>query len=190
MAAQPTFLSAIGSVGSSASRTGEEQLASRAQVGVFEIASEIVSGEPPEDVTRQEFPMDFSKARTVIVLRPAPETVGSSEAISQIDALMGGVEDETVPTRFAYMAARAAIGFAYSPRRLGVPYIVPKLWATTDDVGGIRLLWTFRSKRLIANFGARAELRTYIYYESRKEHGGDTLDGESLRRRLDWLTQR
>jgi hypothetical protein len=122
----------------------------------------------------------------------SPGTQMSSEVISEIDQLKAGVEDEEIPTDFAYKAACTVVELAYSQPETQnrIPRIMPKPWVTTDDVGGIRVVWTFESKRLVANFGARPDLQTYLYYESQLEHDAEPLNANSLRRRLAWLTQR
>lgn len=122
-----------------------------------------------------------------------PASRVSSQIISAIDQLKAGKEDEVVPTDFAYMTACAVIQSAYSREAQtarNVPRIMPEPWVTTDDVGGIRVLWNFGSRKLRANFGARPELQTYLYYESNSELNAEPLDAELLKRRLTWLTER
>jgi hypothetical protein len=132
------------------------------------------------------------------------DVVGTSEAgrwsrpvIEQIDALQAGADDEVPPTEYAYERARSIIEEAYgridssrAKKRLGVPEIFPRPFVTTDDVGGIRLSWRLGSKLLRANFGARPELQSYIYFESGLEHDAEELSVENLAGRLAWLTGR
>jgi hypothetical protein len=121
-----------------------------------------------------------------------PESRVSSQLIGEIEQLKAGKPDEAQATDFAYKTARAVIESAYALVQLGrnVPRIVPEPWATTDDVGGIRVLWDSGSRKLRANFGARPELQTYLYYESDVEHDAEPLDAKSLKSRLRWLTAR
>ena len=117
--------------------------------------------------------------------------------IEEIDALRVGREDEVVPTEYAYKNARSIVESAYgeinsprSKRRRGVPEIFPKPLVTTDDVGGIRLSWRTEAAQVRANFGARPELRSYVYFESPLEHDVELLDPHHLAERLTWLTGR
>lgn len=119
----------------------------------------------------------------------------SRGVISEIDALLAGSEDEVAPTRHAYERARSVVEAAYGEldrlrgkKRRGVPEIFPKPLVTTDDVGGIRLSWRMGSKQVRANFGARPELQSYVYFESGLEHNAEDLDVEHLAGRLAWLT--
>jgi hypothetical protein len=117
--------------------------------------------------------------------------------VEAIDALQAGNEDEVRPTEFAYKNARSTIESAYgevdgsrAKKRRGVPAIFPKPLITTDDVGGIRLSWITENKQVRANFGARPELRSYVYFESGSEHDVEPLDPQHLAGRLAWLTAR
>lgn len=114
------------------------------------------------------------------------------------DAVVGRIdglateEDEVKPTKFAYIRARSIVESAYGlikgPR--SVPEIVPEASVTTDDVGGIRLAWRNGPRHVLANFGAEADLRSYIYFESPHEHQIEALDAQHLAGRLAWLTSR
>jgi hypothetical protein len=129
----------------------------------------------------------------IFVLTVAPENRVSSQIIAEIDQMKAGAEDdETIPTDFAYQNAHAIIQSAYAQADPGrtVPRFNPIPWATTDDVGGIRVLWDFSGRKLRANFGASPALKTYLYFESARESDSEALNAESLSRRLKWLTER
>lgn len=120
-----------------------------------------------------------------------PETRTASEIVAEIDRLKAGVEDEVTPTDYAYEQARRTVEAAYAaikPRR-HIPTTLMEPWATTDDVGGIRLLWDVGSRKLRANFGAGPGLRTYLYHESPSEHDAEPLNIRTLTGRLKWLTE-
>lgn len=121
-----------------------------------------------------------------------PESRTSSQVVTEIDRLKAGKEDEVIPTDYAYEQARRTVEAAYAAiKPLGaVPSVQPEPWATTDDVGGIRLLWDVGSKKLRANFAARPGLRTYLYHESAFEHDAEPLNIQTLTGRLTWLTER
>ena len=122
----------------------------------------------------------------------APYGRNSSIVISEIDALKGGVEDEAIPTDFAYQNARSIVESAYGQVRSKnfVPNIIPHPIVTTDDAGGIRLAWRHEEKHVRVNFGATPNLRSYLYFEFRLEHVVEQLDAENLARRIAWLTAR
>ena len=121
-----------------------------------------------------------------------PESRVSSQLIAEIEELKAGKPDEVIPTDFAYKTACAVIQSAYALAQLGrnVPRVMPEPWVTTDDAGGIRVLWNSGSRKLRANFGARPELQTYLYFESDVDHDAEPLDAKSLKSRLSWLTER
>lgn len=116
----------------------------------------------------------------------------SRPVLEAIDALLAGGEDEVVPTRFAYERARSVVEAAYGQVKThkNVPTLIPRPLVTTDDVGGIRLSWRTSDRQVRANFGARPDLRSYIYFESALEHSVEPLDAQHLARRLAWLTGR
>ena len=133
----------------------------------------------------------FSGA-AITLLGIAPENRVSSQIIEEIEQLRAGVEDEVMPTQFAYQNAYTVIQSAYSQADPGrnVPRFNPVPWATTDDAGGIRVIWNFGARKLRANFGARPDLETYLYHESDTDSDAEPLDPESLKSRLKWLTER
>lgn len=129
---------------------------------------------------------------SITIFRIPPATLAPFAIINEIDALRAGKdEDEAVPTDFAYEAARAVVDSAYSlvETEGTIPRILPTPWATTDDAGGIRVIWNSGSKKLRANFGATPQLQTYLYHESETESDAEPLDPESLRSRIMWLTE-
>jgi hypothetical protein len=129
----------------------------------------------------------------VIMFGMAPGSRVSSQIIGEIDRLKVGAEDdEAIPTDFAYQNAHAVILSAYAQADPGrtVPRFNPIPWATTDDVGGIRVLWDFGTRKLRANFGASPQLKTYLYFASESESDSEALNAESLKSRLKWLTER
>src|SRR5262249_41702899 len=110
--------------------------------------------------------------------------------VHDIDELMAGKEDEEKPTVFAYSNARSVIesacGKASTTDKINP--MLPKPLATTDDVGGIRLLWNLGLRNIRLNFGAAPDRQSYLYYEAGLDHGVEPLDDENLVKRLDWLT--
>jgi hypothetical protein len=127
-----------------------------------------------------------------------PLTRLSEAVINEIDALMVGREDEAKPTEFAYSNARNLIESAYGKafRQVKVPWsvqeVLPNPAATTDDMGGIRLLWHEGTKQIRLNFGANENRRSYLYFEEdlRQQginHGVQPLDPDHLAERFAWL---
>ena len=92
--------------------------------------------------------------------------------IHDIDELMAGKEDEEKPTQFAYAYARRVVESAYGKAKITgtLATIVPKPVATTDDAGGIRLLWNLGAKNVRLNFGAAQDRQSYLYYEAGQDH--------------------
>jgi hypothetical protein len=127
-----------------------------------------------------------------------PYTTANAPVVREIDAVRAGSEDEVVPTDFAYMSARSVVESAYGQlpktlkdlKRQYLPLLIPSPLVTTDDVGGIRLLWRAGNRQVRANFGARPDLRSYLYFESGLEHDMEPLDAQHLAGRLAWLTGR
>lgn len=85
------------------------------------------------------------------------------------------------PTEFAYAFAKFVVN------KLNSQILVPFL--TTDDRGGIRMIWRSNGRRVIANFGATPESRSYVYYESEIDHDTEPLGADRLTNRLRWLGQ-
>lgn len=114
----------------------------------------------------------------------------SDVIIHDIDELMAGKEDEEKPTEFAYSYARRVVESAYGKARITgtLATIVPKPVATTDDAGGIRLLWNLGTRNVRLNFGAAEDRQSYLYYEAGQDHGVEPLDEDRLAGRLAWLT--
>jgi hypothetical protein len=121
-----------------------------------------------------------------------PTIKDSSAVLAEIDGLAAGVEDEVKPSDYAYTRARSLVESAYGQVKLAgnVPEIVPQVSVTTDDVGGIRLAWRLGPKQIRANFGAAANLRSYLYFESVLEHYVKDLDVKHLAGGLDWLIKK
>jgi hypothetical protein len=111
--------------------------------------------------------------------------------IDEVDTLKAGVEDESIPSDYAYNKTRIMVWASY--KRLSqrsVPLIVPDpVLVTTDEAGGVRIAWEVREKRLRAHFGSKAESRSYLYFQSNEKHDIEELDETNLSRRLAWLTQ-
>lgn len=133
-------------------------------VTVFAIS--LISGDPPK-----------GRARSVV---------------EAIDLLLAGGEDEITPTEYAYEKARSIVESAYgrAEAKMRIPEALPRPSITTDDVGGVRLSWRADARQLRANFGARQDLRSYIYFESGEEHDIEELSADNLAGRLAWLTGR
>ncbi|MGH9687725.1 MAG: hypothetical protein ACRD5K_11605 [Candidatus Acidiferrales bacterium] len=112
--------------------------------------------------------------------------------IEAIDSLLASKEDEVPPTDYAYEKARSVVESAYGRvrARMNVPEVIPRPSITTDDVGGIRFSWRANGKQVRANFGARDGLRSYIYFESDRDHDVEELNADRLSGRLSWLTGR
>jgi hypothetical protein len=117
--------------------------------------------------------------------------VASAAVLGELDALVAGREDETKPTPTAYSNARRIVELAYSKAVLDktMPAALPVPFVTTDDLGGIRLIWHTETKRLRANFGATADLRSYLYHATDSHHDVEPLDEDHLAERLAWLTK-
>jgi hypothetical protein len=115
-----------------------------------------------------------------------------SPVVAEIENLRRGVEDEAIPTDFAYANAKQTVesGYGQFKSYALAPKTVPRPFVTTDDVGGIRLAWRSGKKQVLANFGARSGLKSYLYFESPIEHGSQVLDPGNLAGRLSWLTAR
>jgi hypothetical protein len=126
------------------------------------------------------------------VMNVAAPFIGSSAVLTEIDALAAGVDDEVKPSEYAYGRARAFVEAAYGQALLpkSVPRTIPAPLVTTDDVGGVRLAWRLGPKQLRANFGANANLRNYLYFESGLEHHVEDLDVSRLAGGLDWLAKK
>lgn len=116
----------------------------------------------------------------------------SSAALTEIDGLAAGMENEVKPTDYAYTRARSLVESAYGQTKLrgNVPELVPQVSVTTDDVGGIRLAWRVGPKQIRANFGAAANLQSYLYFESALQHYVEDLDAKHLAGGLDWLIKK
>ena len=114
----------------------------------------------------------------------------SDVIVHDIDELMAGKEDEEKPTQFAYAYARRVVESAYGKAKITgtLATIVPKPVATTDDAGGIRLLWNLGAKNVRLNFGAAQDRQSYLYYEAGQDHDVEPLDEDHLATRLAWLT--
>jgi hypothetical protein len=116
----------------------------------------------------------------------------SDVIVHDIDELMAGKEDEAKPSNFAYTYARRVIESAYGKAKItgSVPTLLPKPLATTDDLGGIRLLWNLGAKNVRLNFGAAQDRQSYLYYEAGQVHGVEPLDEDHVVEKLAWLTAR
>jgi hypothetical protein len=127
----------------------------------------------------------------------SPAIRPSDLIVHDLDELMAGKEDETKPTEFAYANARkvveSAYGRAFSKTRISY-FMFPKPVVTTDDAGGIRLLWHEGAKQIRLNIGSAADRKTYLYFQAETQHGIDhgvePLDKDNLATRLAWLTDK
>lgn len=90
-------------------------------------------------------------------------------------------QDWITPTRYSYNRALAILESVVD---------LPVTFMTTDPEGGIRMAWRQGRSQVRANFAARPELRSYIYYESPIVHDVEDLDALNLLKRLSWLTGR
>ncbi len=96
-----------------------------------------------------------------------------------------------LPTGFAFSNALRVVSCALALARAEKPtaYLeLPEPAFSTDDLGGVRLIWVKDGRHLRANFGGRPELRSYLYHEIGTEHGIEELESELLLSRLYWLT--
>ena len=89
--------------------------------------------------------------------------------------------DWDTPTDFAYSFA-THITQQFKVR-------IPLPFLTTDDCGGIRMIWHLGGKQVIANFGATPEARSYIYSESEAEYGTQDLTYANLSSRIQWMNE-
>jgi hypothetical protein len=156
----------------------------------------------PDDVEEFEGGIYYQPLQETVLVKnhkiENPLTRLSEAVISEIDALMVGREDEAKPTEFAYSNARNLIESAYGKAfgQVKVPWsvqeVLPNPAATTDDMGGIRLLWHEGTKQIRLNFGADENRRSYLYFEEdlRQQginHGVELLDPDHLAERFAWL---
>lgn len=125
---------------------------------------------------------------------PSTNTVNpvSTAIIRELDTLAAGKEDESRPTSVAYANARSTVEAAYGRTKSdkNLPVASPIPFVTTDDLGGIRILWHTDTKRLRANFGAADNLRSYLYYSTDVDHNVEPLDENHLAERLAWLADK
>jgi len=129
----------------------------------------------------------FGVSKEKIIENPA--TRPSDAVVHDIDELRAGKEDEAKPTDFAYVYARRVIESAYGKAKITkATTVLPNPLATTDDLGGIRLLWNLGPRNIRLNFGAAPDRQSYLYYEAGLDHGVEPLNDESLVKRLAWLT--
>jgi hypothetical protein len=131
-----------------------------------------------------QVPFVSKEAKISPAIRP------SDLIIHDLDELMAGKEDEAKPTAFAYTYARHVIESAYGRAQTtrSVPTVLPRPLTTTDDFGGIRLLWNLGTRNIRLNFGAADDRQSYLYHEAGQDHGVEPLDEDHLATRLAWLT--
>jgi hypothetical protein len=113
-----------------------------------------------------------------------------SEVFREIHALRQPEDvDELVPTDYAYWNALKIVAGAYQSLRCEHPRYanLEQPAGVVDSSGGVRLIWRTDSKQVKANFGARPDLKSYLYYESGQVYDVETLDIPTLARRLGWL---
>lgn len=113
-----------------------------------------------------------------------------SEVFLEINALKQPEDtDDPVPTDFAYWSALRTVAATYSSLRKEHPHYseLPTPVGVVDSAGGVRLIWKTNAKQVKANFGGRADLRSYLYYESGQTYDVEPLDVPTLARRLGWL---
>lgn len=168
-------------------------LTSAAPVAFVDLTIPSVSAE--EVLERLMSQRESDASNFAIDIQPVSPFAGWSRSIvAAIDALLSRDEDEVAPTPYAYEKARSIVESAYAeinkargqkPR--GVPEIFPRPLVTTDDVGGIRLSWRAGSKHLTVNFGATAQRKSYVYFETNADHGVHELQANALAAKLGWL---
>ncbi len=99
-------------------------------------------------------------------------------------------ENEPPATEHAVMAAASTISEALALLFLRSTMAFGKVLnpaMTADDLGGIRVLWRERQRRVRVNFGATQSNRTYLYFEDSDHHGIEDLTGDNLAEKLNWL---
>jgi hypothetical protein len=98
-------------------------------------------------------------------------------------------QDDPIPTELAYWNSLKTIGSAYNILSAEHPRAaqLTNPTAVVDNSGGVRLIWKTPSKQVKANFAARPDLKSYIYYESGQVYDTEPLDANNLARRLGWL---
>lgn len=113
-----------------------------------------------------------------------------SEVFLEINSLKQPEDiGDPVPTDFAYWSSLRTVAAAYSSLRREHPRYseLPTPVGVVDSAGGVRLIWKTNAKQVKANFGGRADLRSYLYYESGQVYDVEPLDVPTLARRLGWL---
>ena len=97
--------------------------------------------------------------------------------------------EELLPTDYAYWNALKTVADAYKYLRNEHPRYVDLVQPTgvVESSGGVRLIWRTGAKQVKVNFGARPDLKSYLYYESGQVYDVETLDAPTLARRLGWL---
>ncbi len=193
MAAQPLPLGYYGEAETATSRRPSRSLA-RTQQSLEQPSAAVSTARPTVGaLPRLSAPQSISET----MIQPGANVLtsfvrNSSAVVAEIDGLIAGHEDEIKPSDYAYSTARSLVESAYGQIKLreSVPEIVPEALVTTDDVGGIRLAWRLGPKQVRANFGANAQLRSYIYFESDVQHAVEQLDVQHLAGRLAWLTEK
>ena len=99
--------------------------------------------------------------------------------LKKLEALRVNANDDWVsPTDYAFDRAVGVL-------RTLLEY--PLTYITTDSEGGIRMAWHRFGKKVRVNIGARAELKTYIYYQSDDMYEVEDLSIANLQNRLRWL---
>ncbi len=193
MAAQPLSLEYYGEAETAISRRPSRPHARSQQSLEQPSAAMSMARTTIGPLPRLAAPQSISEAMTQLGANALTSFVrNSSMVVAEIDGLIAGHEDEIKPSEYAYSAARSLVESAYGQIKLreSVPEIVPEASVTTDDVGGIRLAWRLGPKQVRANFGANAQLRSYIYFESDIQHAVEQLDVQHLAGRLAWLTEK
>lgn len=194
MQVSPSVESATAGVGIARRAILEADSVEKFSLTFASVPSPIKVATPVKRPVKREISSSFQQSSPfgLVSYIEMPETHTASEIVAEIDRLKAGVEeDEVTPTDYAYKQARRTVEAAYAAIKPHgrIPTMLTEPWATTDDVGGIRLLWDLGSKKLRANFGAGPGLRTYLYHESLIEHDAEPLNVQTLTRRLKWLTE-
>jgi len=139
--------------------------------------------------------------------RPAPQKIRETQRTrsitptqtsvleKELDSLFAEDDTEVAPTSYAHLLARLNLVSAYNSifvvsRTEGEArpsvYLPPPV-VSTDDVGGIIVVWSHSDKSVIANFGARPERKSFVYSSYRGEREAIPMNELNLRNKLIWL---
>ena len=110
----------------------------------------------------------------------------------QLDSLITSESVEVPPTSYAQIIAKLNVVTAYNlifatREPAGNLPAIPIPLATTDDAGGVIMVWRVGDKSVIANFGAGANRRSFIYSSQHEHREALDMNELTLRDKLLWL---